>query len=113
MQSFQVRTVTIPLQGNSVAMADLPTGMSLRAVQTPVDFEGTTLTFAAGEASPGAPMFDGSSQYSLTSGPNRYLPIPKPDYFLGIQFLKITSNVSGSPSNVMADRTLKLFFASE
>lgn len=113
MQSSIVRTVTIPNSGNSVALADMPQGMSLRAIQTPVAFEGTTLTFQAGSASPGADMYDGGSVYSLPSGASRYIPITKPEFFIGLSFLKITSNVSGSPSNVGADRTLTLFFASE
>jgi hypothetical protein len=87
--------------------------LSLRAIKTPVSFEGTTLTFAAGYTSPGSDLYDGSSLYSLPSGASRYIPVTKKDLFMGPSFLKITSNVAGSPSNVVADRVLELFFASE
>jgi hypothetical protein len=113
MQSSLVRNAVIPKDGNSVAMDTLPQGLSLRAIQTPALFEGTTLTFAAGNVSPGAPLFDGASSYSLACGASRYIAIPKPELFVGLSFLQITSNVSGSPSNVGADRLLTLFFASE
>jgi len=111
-QSVFVQTVTIPNGGNSVSFTQ-PTGMSLRAIRTPVSFEGTTLTFQAGYQSPGADVYDAGSVFSLACGASRYIPITKKDLFIGPAFVRVTSNVSGSPSNVAADRTLELFFASE
>lgn len=111
-QSVTVQTITIPAGANSVSFTP-PSGLSLRAIKTPVSFEGTTLTFAAGYASPGADLYNGSSLYSLASGASRYIPVTSKDLFIGPSFLKITSNVSGSPSNVAADRVLELYFASE
>lgn len=103
------QTVTIPSGGNSVTL-NIPAGAVLQAIETPVSFEGTTLTFATSNVSPGSPMYDGGSPYSLTSGASRFIPISKPEFFIGPSILKITSNVSGSPSNVAADRELKLYW---
>ena len=112
MQTSSVLTITIPLQANSVAISN-PAGMSLRAIQTPAAMDGTSFTFEAGNSSPGAPLYDGASLYSQPCGANRYIPITKPELFIGFSYLKLTTNASGSPVNQGADRTLTLFFASE
>lgn len=112
MQQSSVYTVTIPAGANSVSVQP-PSGLSLRAVQTPAALDGTTFTFEGGANSPGAPLYDGSSVFSIPCGANRFIPITKPELFVGLPFLKITTNASGSPVNQSADRTLTLVFASE
>lgn len=107
----QIVQVVIPSGANSVAVTP-PAGYNLKAIQTPASFEGTTLTFDQGFVSPGSRLYDSSTEYVVTSGANRYIVLSKPDLFNGPNYLKIISNVSGSPSNVAADRTLYLFFSS-
>jgi hypothetical protein len=107
----QIVQAVIPSGANSVAVTP-PAGYNLKAIQTPASFEGTTLTFDQGFASPGSRLYDSSTEYVVTSGANRYIVLSKPDLFNGPNYLKIISNVSGSPSNVAADRTLYLFFSS-
>ncbi|MFN7611104.1 MAG: hypothetical protein ACK5QX_09255, partial [bacterium] len=113
-QNVTITSVVIPSGANSVALA-CPSGVSLRAIDTPASFEGTTLTFQAGydPAGPGKDLYDGGSLYSIASGASRYIPVGKPDLFLGAKYLKIVSNVAGVPSNVAAARTLVLTFTSE
>lgn len=110
MAIITVQTVTIPSGANSVATVPL-SGQSLKAIQTPAGFEGTSLTFACGSASPGADLYEDDTKYSLPCAADRYIVLDKPDLFQGPSYLKIISNVSGSPSNVAADRTLRLFFS--
>jgi hypothetical protein len=113
-QNVTITSVVIPSGANSVALA-CPSGVSLRAIDTPASFEGTTITFQASSNAdgPGKDLYDGSSIYSVTSGASRYIPILKQELFIGIRYLKIINNVSGSPSNVAAARTLVLTFTSE
>jgi len=113
-QNVTITSVVIPSGANSVALA-CPSGVSLRAIDTPASFEGTTLTFQAGydPAGPGKDLYDGGSLYSIASGANRYIPVSKPELFIGAKYLKIVSNVAGVPSNVAAARTLVLTFTSE
>jgi len=115
-QSIDILSVVIPSGANSIAFACPSDGRtSLKAIDTPVSFEGTTLTFQAGydPAGPGKDLYDGGSLYSISSGASRYIPVSKPDLFLGARYLKIVSNVAGVPSNVAAARTLVLTFTSE
>jgi len=113
-QNVTITSVVIPSGANSVALA-CPSGVSLRAIDTPASFEGTTLTFQAGydPAGPGKDLYDGGSLYSIASGASRYIPVSKPELFIGAKYLKIVSNVAGVPSNVAAARTLVLTFTSE
>jgi|688.fasta_scaffold578517_2 hypothetical protein len=114
-QNVTITSVVIPSGANSVALTCPNNGqVSLRVIDTPASFEGTTLTFQASSNpdGPGKDLYDGSSIYSVTSGASRYIPIGKPDLFIGAKYLKIINNVSGSPSNVAAARTLVLTFAS-
>jgi hypothetical protein len=112
MQTTSVMTITMPDLANAVAVT-APTGMSLRAIQPPAAMEGTSFTFEAGSTSPGAPLYDGAAIYSQPCAANRYIPITKPELFIGLSYLKLTTAASGSPVNQGADRTLTLFFASE
>lgn len=115
-QSIYITSVVIPSGANSVALSCPNNGqVSLRVIDTPASFEGTTLTFQASSESsgPGKDLYDGASIYSVTSGASRYIPILKPELFVGAKYLKIINNVSGSPSNVAAARTLVLTFVAE
>jgi len=111
MAVFNPVQVTIPSGANSVAVTP-PAGMGLKAIQTPASFEGTTITFDTGFSSPGSRLYNSNTEYSVPSGANRYIVLDKPDLFSGVNYLKIISNVTGSPSNVAADRILYLFFYS-
>lgn len=110
MATITIQTVTIPSGANSVATTP-PSGQSLKAIQTPAGFEGTSLTFDCGNGSPGAALYDASTKYSLTCAADRYIVLDKPTLFQGPSYLKVINNVSGSPSNVAADRVLKLYFS--
>lgn len=110
MATTQVVQITIP-GGSNFTSVTPPAGYKLKAIQTPPSFEGTTLTFDTGYASPGARLYDSATEYVVTSGASRYIVISKPELFEGPNYLKIISNVSGSPSNVISDRTLYLFFS--
>lgn len=115
-QTIQILSVTIPSGANSIAFECPFSGqVSLRVIDTPVSFEGTTLTFQAGydPAGPGKDLYDGGSLYSIASGASRYIPVSKPELFFGARYLKIVSNVAGVPSNVAAARTLILTFVAE
>lgn len=106
----QIVQVVIPSGANSVSVTP-PAGYNLKAIQTPASFEGTTLTFDQGYASPGSRLYNAGTEYVVTSGASRYIVLDNPDFFNGPNYLKIINNVSGSPSNVAADRTLYLFFS--
>lgn len=110
MATVTVLQATIPSGANSVAVTP-PAGYNLKAIQTPASFEGTTLTFDQGFASPGSRLYNSGTEYVVTSGANRYIVLDKPELFQGPNYLKIINNVSGSPSNVGADRLLYLFFS--
>lgn len=115
-QSISIVSVVIPSGANSVALTCPNNGqVSLRVIDTPASFEGTTLTFQASydPAGTGKDLYDGNSIYSISSGASRYIPVSKPDLFIGAKYLKIINNVSGSPSNVAAARTLILTFVAE
>ena len=107
---IQTIQVAIPSGANSVAVTP-PTGMNLKAIQTPASFEGTTITFDVGFASPGARLYNSGTEYVVTSGASRYIVLDKPELFNGPNYLKIINNVAGSPSNVAADRLINLFFS--
>jgi hypothetical protein len=113
-QSVSLLEATIPSLGNAVAVT-LPTGVSLRAIITPVSFEGQDFTFEGEylQAGPGEPIYDGYSLYRVPCGAEQYVLLPSPEKLMGLRWLNIISNVGGVPSNVAASRTLRLVFASE
>lgn len=113
-QISQYKTVVIPTGANAVS-TDVPFGMSLRGLVTPSTFEGTTITFEVAQdaGGPFLPLYDNATLYSVTSSTSRHITIDKPHLFIGHRFLRIINNVSGSPSNVAAARTVGQLYAAE
>lgn len=113
-QSSLYKTVVIPAGANAVS-TDVPYGQSLRGLVTPSTFEGTSITFEVAQEAGGpfVPLYDNATLYSVTSNVSRFIAIDKPHIFIGHRYLKIINNVSGSPSNVAAARTVGQLYGSE